>query len=483
MILYFPIKCIRIKANMEKQSINVLIVDDELALRKSLKKLIELRKYRVDEAENIDAAYKRLRYSNYDIFLLDLKLPDGNGIDLLKRYPSKMKGKTIIMTAHATIPSAMEAINNGAFYYLEKPLDEELLFIQMEKIIELTELKEKNLTFKNELLTQHSSDEIIFESHKMSEVVALAKQFAKTDNTVLIQGSTGVGKEIMAKYIHNNSKRKDKTFLPINCASIPEQLFESELFGFKKGAFTGAGENYGGRFIQADKGTLFLDEIGEMPLQFQAKLLRVLEDGVIYQLGNNAPQKVDVRVIAATNKSLVEEVQENKFRKDLYYRLKGTVVYIPALQERKEDILPLVWHFISTFNNLFDKKITRITKEAENFLLQYPWEGNVRELKNTIKSVFSIKNNEAITITDLMLTMHESEKDSRKTYLTLHEYELSYIKEVLESHNNNIKKTAKVLGISRARLYRKLEFLNIHIDDQEKKDEKDDTQGNNDDDI
>ncbi len=464
---------------MDKQTIHILIIEDELSLRKSLKKLIELRDYHVDEAENLETAYKKLRYSNYDIFLLDLKLPDGNGIDLLKRYNSKMEGRTIIMTAHATIPTAMDAIKNGAFYYLEKPLDEELMFIQIEKIVEITELREKNLSFKNELMTQHTSNEIVYESRKMAEVVSMAKQYAKTDNNVLLQGSTGVGKEIIAKFIHNNSKRKDKTFLPLNCSSIPEQLFESELFGFKKGAFTGAGENYGGRFIQADKGSLFLDEIGEMPLQFQAKLLRVLEDGVIYQLGNNTSQKVDVRLIAATNKDLKEEVEANRFRKDLYYRLKGTVIYIPALQERREDILPLVWHFIAVFNNLFDKKITRITKEAETFLLQYPWEGNVRELKNTIKSVFSIKNSNAITITDLMLTLHESEKNTRQTFLTLHEYEIKYIKEVLEAHNNNIKKTAKILGISRARLYRKLEFLNIQVDDPEGKEDL----GNNEDDI
>lgn len=452
---------------MEKPSIHILIVEDELSLRKSLKKLIELRNYRVDEAENLETAYKKIRYSNYDIFLLDLKLPDGNGIDLLKRYPNKMEGRTIIMTAHATIPTAMDAIKSGAFYYLEKPLDEELMFIQIEKIIEITELREKNLSFKNELLNQHSTSDIVYESPKMAEVVALAKQYARADSNVLLQGNTGVGKEIMAKFIHNNSKRRDKSFLPINCSSIPEQLFESELFGFKKGAFTGAGENYSGRFLQADKGSLFLDEIGEMPLQFQAKLLRVLEDGVIYQLGNNNPQKVDVRIIAATNKDLKEEVEVNRFRKDLYYRLKGTVIYIPALRERREDIMPLVWHFISIFNNLFDKKITRITKEAETFLLQYPWEGNVRELKNTIKSVFSIKNSNSITITDLMMTLHESEKNVQRHFLTLHEYEIKYIKEVLEANNNNIKKTAKILGISRARMYRKLEFLNIKVDEPE----------------
>ncbi len=446
----------------------VLIIEDEIALRKSLAKLLELKKYQVDEAEDFRTARKKIEYYDYDIVLLDLKLPDGNGIDLLKKYSPQMEGKTIIITAHATIPSAVEAIQNGAFYYLEKPLDEELLFIQMQKIVEITQLKTKNLSFRNELISQHSSDETIYKSEKMAEVMALARQFSETNNTVLIKGETGVGKELIAKFIHKNSKRKDQTFLPINCSSIPEHLFESELFGFKKGAFTGALENYDGRFIQANKGTLFLDEIGEIPLHLQAKLLRVLEDATIYQLGNKIPQKIDVRVIAATNKDIWEEVQTDRFRKDLYFRLKESIIYIPALRERKEDILPLVWHFITIFNNLFDKKIKRITKEAELYLKEYPWEGNVRELKNAIKSIFSLKNNDSITISDLMILLHDSETKARKSYVTLQEHELNYVKKVLELTDFNIKKTAEILDISRSRLYRKIKLLDIdaHIKDK-----------------
>jgi DNA-binding NtrC family response regulator len=441
----------------------VLIIEDEIALRKSLTKLLELRKYQVDEAEDFLSAAKKIRYYNYDIFLLDLKLPGGNGIQLLKKNKSKMEQKTVIMTAHATIPNAVDAIKSGAFYYLEKPLDEELLFIQMEKIVDLTQLREKNLALKKELTNDHTSDEIIYESKQMAEIVTLAKKFARTDDIVLLQGNTGVGKEIMAKFIHKNSNRKEKTFLPINCSSIPEQLFESELFGFKKGAFTGAAENYSGRFIQANKGTIFLDEIGEIPLHLQAKLLRVLEEEEIYQLGNNQPQKVDVRVIAATNKDLWKEVRSDEFRKDLYFRLKGTMLHITPLNERREDIMPLVWHFVSLFNNIFDKKITRITKEAETYLKEYPWEGNVRELKNTIKSIFTFKNTDSITIKDLMLTLHVTDRETKKTFVALQEHELKYIKEVLEANQFNIKKTAKILDISRSRLYRKLKLLDIDI--------------------
>ncbi|NIM12213.1 MAG: response regulator [Candidatus Aminicenantes bacterium] len=449
---------------MNTKAIKILIIEDEIALRKSLKKLIQLRGYQVDEAADFTSAVNQIRSHNYDIYLLDLKLPDGHGLQLLKKYPGKMQARTIIMTAHATIPSAVDAIKSGAYYYLEKPLEEELLFIQIEKIVEIAQLKQKNLSFKNELISQHSSDEIIYKSQKMAEVVSMAREFAKTDDTVLLQGNTGVGKEIIAKFIHKNSKRKEKEFLPINCSSIPEQLFESELFGFKKGAFTGASENYSGRFLQADKGTLFLDEIGEIPMHLQAKLLRVLEDGVIYQLGKKQPQKVDARLIAATNKNLWEEVHADLFRKDLYFRLTESMITIPPLKERKDDIMPLVWHFISVFNDLFDKKINRIKKEAESYLMEYPWEGNVRELKNAIKSIFLLKSSDAISLNDILMSLHKDEKNFGETFVTLQEYELKYIKKVLEATNYNVKKTARILEISRARLYRKLKLLDINLE-------------------
>lgn len=441
----------------------ILLIEDELALRKSLKKLLELRDYKVDEAENIRNAEKKLEYYDYDIYLLDMRLPDGDGLGLLKRNTAKMEGKTVVITAHATISNAIEAVQNGAFYYLEKPLDEELLFIQMNKISEITRLKQKNLSFKNELLSSHSSNEIIFASEKMAEVLEIARKYSQTNNTVLLNGQTGVGKELFAKFIHDHSRRNDKTFLPINCSSIPEQLFESELFGFKKGAFTGASDSYSGRFIQADKGTIFMDEIGEIPMHLQAKLLRVLEDDTIYQLGNNTPRTVDVRVIAATNKDLWDEVEAGRFRKDLYFRLKQSYVYIPALKERKEDILPLVWHFIEVFNNLFDKKISRITQEAELYLKEYPWEGNVRELKNTIKSVFSLKTDSIISLKDLQISLHRNTRKPDKSYVTLEEHELNYMKDVLETTGYNVKRTAEILDISRSRLYRKIKLMDEDI--------------------
>ncbi len=439
-----------------------MIIEDELSLRNSLKKLLELRDYMIDEAEDYQTAKRKVSNGEYAIFILDLRLPDNNGINLLKEFPEKMEGKTIIITAHATVSSAVEAIKNGAFYYLEKPLDEDLLFIQMKKIIEYSHLKEKNISLKKELLYNQSSEAIIYKSQAMSDIITQATKLSKTEDIIVIQGETGVGKEIIASFVHRNSKRKNKTFLPINCSTIPEQLFESELFGFKRGAFTGASKDYSGRFLQANQGTLFLDEISDMPLNLQAKLLRILDDKIIYQLGNKNPQKLDVRLITATNKDLWKEVGADRFRKDLYFRLRETMITIPPLRERKEDILPLFHHFISFYNNIYDKNIKGISKKTEKHLLEYSWEGNVRELKNAVKGIFAYKDDDLITPNDLILSLNIHEEMTENYQLSLRDYEYQYIKKVLELHNFNVTKTAKILGISRTRLYRKMDQIDMN---------------------
>jgi DNA-binding NtrC family response regulator len=436
---------------------NVLLIEDEDSLRIPLKKLLELKQYQVFEAQDYKAATKKIRANHYDIYLLDIKLPDKNGISLLKEYNLQMRDKTIIITAHATIQSSVEAVKNGAFYYLEKPLDEELLFIQMSRITEMAKLKKSNIRLKQELIPEYSAGKIIYKSKQMKEIILRTTKLSQTDDSILIQGETGVGKEIIANFLYRNSRRKDNVFLPLNCANIPEQLFESELFGFKKGAFTGANDHYNGRFIQANKGTLFLDEIGEMPLNLQSKLLRILDDKTIYQLGSRTPREIDVRIITATNKNLWKEIQANRFRKDLYYRLKGCLIYIPPLRERKEDIMPLVFHFIQLFNTIYEKRINHITKEAENYLKEYSWGGNVRELKNTIKSIFSLKDNDTITFNDVLLSLRSREPKPKETFLTLEEYQRKYIKEVLEFTEFNVKKASELLNISRGRLYRKIQ--------------------------
>ncbi|MCP5048526.1 MAG: sigma-54-dependent Fis family transcriptional regulator, partial [bacterium] len=258
----------------------------------------------VDDAADLKTAVRKTRQGTYDIFILDLILPDGNGISLLDNFPDKTVSRTIVITANPSIPSVVEAIRKGAYNYLEKPIDPELLTAQIDAIIRINRLKDQHRSMTAEMTSDFTFDDIVFESKQMESLIARAKILAGTDNTVLIQGETGTGKEVFSRAIYNHSNRKKAVFMPINCAAIPAELFESELFGFEKGAFTGASSNYSGRFIQADKGVLFLDEIGELPLAIQAKLLRILDDRSIYRLKSRDPVNVDVRLIAATNRDL-----------------------------------------------------------------------------------------------------------------------------------------------------------------------------------
>jgi transcriptional regulator with PAS, ATPase and Fis domain len=290
----------------------------------------------------------------------------------------------------------------------------------------------------------------------MKEAVSKTRRLSATDNNILVQGPTGVGKELFATFIHAHSNRRGGVLLPINCSSIPEHLFESELFGFRRGAFTGANSSYDGRFVQAHEGTLFLDEVGEFPLQLQAKLLRVLDSGKIYQLGNKHPVPVDVRIIAATNKKLWEEVQRGRFRKDLYFRLNEALITIPPLAQRIEDILPLTHHFIGIFNKEYQKNINHIKPEAEELLKNHPWEGNVRELKNVLRNIYPLKDNDTITAQELCSMLGPQHHLPNCRFQSLEDHQLSYIQTVLNAYSYNIKKAAAVLKISRSRLYRKL---------------------------
>ncbi|NIM12822.1 MAG: AAA domain-containing protein [Candidatus Aminicenantes bacterium] len=265
----------------------------------------------------------------------------------------------------------------------------------------------------------------------------------------------------MAHSIHHRSKRNSEIFLPINCASIPTELFESELFGFEKGAFTGAVDSYSGRFIQANKGTLFLDEIGELPLHIQAKLLRILDERAIYRLKSKKSVKIDVRLIAATNRDLMQEVRSKQFRSDLYYRLKESALTIPPLREREEDILPLIRHFIQVYNRIYNKHVTKISKEAENYFLDYSWEGNVRELKNTVKSIIPFKTNNIIEMDDLSFSIIGGKESRQRKLPTLEEHENEYMRKVLKITGFNITRACEILEISRPRFYRRLKDLQL----------------------
>lgn len=307
-----------------------------------------------------------------------------------------------------------------------------------------------------EMASNFTFADIIHESKQMEAVIARAQILADTNNTILIQGETGSGKEILSHAIHNHSNRKNNVFIAVNCAAIPTELFESELFGFKKGAFTGATSDYNGRFIQADKGTLFLDEISEFPLTVQAKLLRILDEKFIYSLKSQQPAAIDVRLITATNRDLMQEVKARQFRDDLYYRLQESTIVIPPLREREEDILPLFRYFVQVYNQVYNKEISYIEREAEHYLLNHRWEGNVRELKNTVKSIIPFKTNGTIELADLSSAVTGGTHNPKNKLATLDEYENDYILKVLKITGFNISRAAEILDITRARLYRKI---------------------------
>jgi DNA-binding NtrC family response regulator len=439
----------------------ILLVEDQLHQRTIIKSQLELHQFEVDEASNLLTAVEKLNREKYDVIILDLKLPDGNSIQLFDRYPEKLASRTIIITANATIPSVVEAIKKGAFNYLEKPVDDELLIAQVQKVVQLNQLQNGYQSLKKEVASNYIFDDIVYESTQMANLIDRAMVLAQTDNTILVQGETGVGKEVIAQSIHNHSLRKVETFLPINCASIPSELFESELFGFEKGAFTGAVSSYSGRFAQANNGTLFLDEIGELPLSIQAKLLRILDEKVIYQLKSKKAIRVNIRLIVATNRNLLEEVELKQFRDDLYYRLKESSLVIPPLRERMDDILPLIRHFIEVYNQIYNKNVTGMSKEAENYFLNYPWKGNVRELKNTIKSIIPFKKNDTIDLDDLSYSIIEGKDPDKQQFPPLEQHEKDYIHKVLKAAGFNISRAAEILGTNRPRLYRKIKYYRL----------------------
>ncbi len=433
----------------------VLVVEDDDSLRELLKAEIEENNYLVDEAPNYKTAYKKLSIKKYDVIILDLSLPDGNGLDLFNSHTDCLNNKTIIITGNATIENAVEAIKKGAFNYIEKPFDESILSFQIKKIIEFNSINNEYKLLKNEITSNYTFEDIIFESKKMEEVIYRAKILAKTNNIILIEGETGVGKEILSHSIHNLSNRSREIFLPINCAAIPSELVESELFGFDKGAFTGATESYAGKFIQADKGTLFLDEIGDLSLHIQAKLLRVIDDNMIYMLKSKKPKNIDIRIITATNKDLEKEVSFKTFRKDLLYRLQESIIYIPPLRDRREDIMPLFYYFLKTFNILYKKNITKVTKKVEQYLINHNWDGNVREIKNLLKTIIPFKNDDCIRINDIVFLINRQVEQKSKP-LSLADYDKKYIKKIYNQTGFNKKKTSELLGISIPTLYKYL---------------------------
>lgn len=439
---------------------NILIIDDEEALRKLLSRIINLEGFHTEQAASLKEGLQILSHKNIDVILCDVKLPDGNGVDFVKEAKQKYPfNEFILLTAYANIPDGVQAIKNGAFDYITKGNDNDrivpLLHQAMDKVIgqkkPAVKIKDGNTyTFKN----------IIGDSAAITEAVKLATRIAATDATVLLLGETGTGKEVFANAIHASGKRASKSFIAINCSAFTKELLEGELFGHKAGAYTGATKDKKGLIELADGGTLFLDEIGEMQVDLQAKLLRVLENGQFIKLGDTKTSGVNVRIIAATNRDLNNEVANGNFREDLFYRLNVFTIKLPSLRERIEDIPLLAAHFIDEYAQKENKPLPRLSKEAAKILQLHPWKGNIRELKNVIQRAIILTDGDEISATSLPYDV-QTGNETGMSALSLAQAEKIHIEKVLLHTHGNKTKAAELLGIGLTTLYRKMDEYNI----------------------
>ncbi len=448
----------------------ILSVDDDENFLKSVKKFLELKGFFVTTVSNSGQALEILQNERFDCILLDVKMPGINGVEILEISLNKHPSVPVIMiSGQSKISVAVEAIKKGAYDFIEKPLDPNRLFVTVQNALAKKHLTEEKESYYQELLKNYK---ILGESEATLNILEKIKTVANTNAKVLIHGESGTGKELVAWAIHHNSSRKGNPYIRVNCAAIPGDLLESELFGYKKGSFTGAHSDREGKFIAADGGTLFLDEIGDMDLHLQAKLLRVLEENEVDVIGKNVPRKIDVRIIAATNQNLKEKIKEGSFREDLYHRLNVVNIWIPPLRERKDDILPIAYHFLHEFNDTYNKKVRGFNKQLERILLNHPWKGNVRELKNVVEKLVIFARKDELDHSDIKSALDfdqtkkkpddeifDSTGKSLKEMKT--EFERKYITKVLEENDWKLNAAAKVLGIDRTNLFRKMKKLGI----------------------
>lgn len=443
--------------------LNILVVEDERLQRELLADLLRKENYTVFEAEDGKNALEIVKKNPVDVCILDLRLPDTDGLSLIKEMRLFDPELDIIMiTAYGTIETAVEALKLGAEDYLTKPINFDDLLIRIRKIKNKRTLLSENRLLKETLKEKLKTEDFIFNSEKMQEVASVIVRVAKTDSTCVIEGESGVGKELVVNLIHAFSDRRDFPLIKVNCAAIPETLLESELFGYEKGAFTGAYQRKPGKFELADKGTIFLDEVGELPITIQAKLLRVLQTKEVEPLGGLKPIKVDVRIVAATNKKLEELLRRGLLREDLYYRLNVVRIFIPPLRERKEDIPLLIDHFIRKFSNRHKKQLKGITKEARDMLIKYDYPGNVRELENIIERAIVLCRGEYITKEDLV-GVPSDEKDEKKSTMksVIESIEKGMILDALKKSDWVQTKAASLLGLSERMLRYKMKKYGI----------------------
>ena len=445
---------------------NILIVDDDKNMLEVLSLRLEAEGYKVTTKTEAKDALRMAKDELFDLALVDLKLAKKDGIELMRDlHRITPEVPVIILTAYGTIETAVEAMKRGAYSYLTKPFDRRELLLQIKNGLEKSKLSREIRRLKALVAERYGFENIIGKSEKMQEVMEQVSRAAETDSNVCIYGESGTGKELMAKSLHLLSSRKDKPFVAINCAAIPEELLEGELFGYEKGAFTGAIRSKKGFFAQADGGTIFLDEISEMSEAMQAKLLRILQEKQFYTLGGEKLTNVNVRILTATNKNLREEVETGNFREDLFYRIYVIPIHLPPLRERKEDTPFLVDHFIKEFAGEMKKEIKGISTPAIQKLLSYSWPGNVRELKNTIEYAIAMTTQDVIS-EDLILQTKTIEEGKLKPLREARgEFERNYISNLLSLTRGNISKAAKLAGKYRADFYDLLKRHNLKASD------------------
>jgi two-component system nitrogen regulation response regulator NtrX len=458
-----------------------LVIDDESAIRDSLKMTLEYEGYEFVGAATGQEGLALAEREGPDLVLLDVKMPGMDGIEVLERLRNMNESLPIVViSGHGTISTAVEATKKGAFDFIEKPFASERVLVSLRNALDQRQLRDENRSLKKAVEVRH---QMIGDSHALKQVMGAIGRAAPTNATVLIQGESGVGKELVARTIHRNSLRSRERFVQVNCAAIPEELIESELFGHEKGSFTGATEKQVGKFEQADRGTIFLDEVGDMSAKTQAKVLRVLQEGEVERLGSARTIKVDVRVIAATNKNLEEEIEKGHFREDLYFRLAVIPIHVPPLRERQDDIPLLIRHYMDYFSRENNVRPKRITQSALEALQRHRWKGNIRELRNTVERMIIMTGGDTIDLPDLAEGVRSPSMTSSGASVaaskaggggsqveagTLREFkenaERAFLVGKLRENGWNISKTAEVIGTPRSNLYKKLEQYQISQD-------------------
>ncbi len=440
---------------------SILVVDDEPNIRNALAKLLARQGHTVESAAGAQEALERMRQCKFNLVLTDLRMPGADGLTLLRQIKSADRAiEVIVMTAYGTVETAVQAMREGAYDYIEKPIDPERLPLLVEKALEKQSLAEDNVRLREAVKVKDEYGDLIGKSATMREVFRFIDMVAPTPATVLIQGESGVGKELIARAIHQRSARCHGPLISLNCGAIPESLLESELFGFEKGAFTGADTARAGKIELSDGGTLFLDEVAEMSPKTQIELLRVLETRELRRLGGSKLISVDIRVIAATNKNLAEAVAAGRFREDLYYRLNVVPIRVPPVRERREDIPLLATRFLQQFSAVYSRPQKRLSREVIEALLGLNWPGNVRELKNLMERLTATVNDSVITVDDLPPEYRPAERAAPRLEITLgqtlDQVEAAVIRRTLAEITSHREKAARILGISPRALHYKL---------------------------